>query len=112
MVVTSEWVLHVTLGTALNAQAAPAAGNVMAKWSATAGALTGGLFTSDPVVLNGLVHLGVVGTAKLRAHWLRLVQDGLKDDAAMSLQDFAGSRDEIIDGLAGLDQKHHPPRGL
>ena len=88
-----------TLGHALNARPGPVANTQLTKWSAVMGALVGGMFTSDAAVLDQVASLGVIALAKGRAHWLQLIADGLRDDTAMTLEEFRAARDEIVDQL-------------
>ena len=90
---------NTTLGDALAAQPGAAAADRQAAYSDVAGALTGGLFTRDPLVLQSLVHAAVVGPAKLYATFLRLVHDGLDDATPLSLKEFRAAREVVIEGL-------------
>ena len=39
-------------------------------------------------VLDAVATLSTIGVAKLRAHWLQLIADGLQDDAPMTPAEF------------------------
>ena len=98
----------VTLSAALHARPGVLANQKAIPYSRVAGALADGLYTRDPVVLMACPTAFVVGPAKLRAHWLRNVQDGLPDDSAMSLKEFRAERDQVHAGLdfSNLDAAH------
>ena len=98
----------VSLSAALYARPGVLANQKAAPYSRVAGALAGGLYTRDPAVLASCPTAFAIGPARLRAHWLRLTQDGLTHDSALSLKDFRAEREQVLAGLdhSNLDAAH------
>ena len=88
-----------TLGDALEVQTPPVAGQRCVPYSRGAGAQAGMLFTRDPAVLARFAHGAVVAPLKLRAHWLRLIADGIPDTAALALHEFHAACESLLGGL-------------
>ena len=90
---------HTVTSTTLYARDGPVANSKLARYSRVGGLLAGYFFTSDPGVIHALLHRKVVGPIKLRALWLRLVHDGLPDDAALDSREFHAAAESIVTGL-------------
>ena len=75
-------------------------GTLHFKYADVAGVLMRGAFTTDTNVLTGLVHGRVPSPAFLRNLYLRMVHDGLPDDAALTMSESDKAIEEV---LAGLD---------
>ena len=90
---------HLTLSTTLHARDGPMANTKLALYSRTGGLLGGYFFTTDPAVLTALAHRGVPSGLKLRGLWLRLVADGVPDDAELTSREFHAAAGAVVGGL-------------
>ena len=90
---------HTVASKTLYSRDGPVANAILARYSRVGGLLGSYFFTSDPGVLHALIHLGVVAPLKLRALWLRLVHDGMPDDAALDSHEFHATAESIVAGL-------------